>query len=82
MEAGYRVPGGWQAHNPDTFGPYWKRQYLFVAATMPNITFSDAGSEIARMFPGAEWLSSGMLHHNKPMVSHSWLKVRTMPLTE
>ncbi|GAX75453.1 hypothetical protein CEUSTIGMA_g2896.t1 [Chlamydomonas eustigma] len=75
MEAGYRVPGGWQTHNPDTFGPYWKRQYLFVAATMPNITFSDAGSEIARMFPEAEWLSSEMLHHNKAAVSHSWFEV-------
>ncbi len=76
MEAGYRVPGGWQKHDPSSFGPYWRRQYLFAAATMPSITFSDVGNEIQRLFPSLEWLSSEQLHLNNPQVAHSWIQAR------
>lgn len=70
------MPGGWDALDPETFGPYWRRQYVFVAATMPSITLSDVGSEIERMFPDVQWLSSELLHQSKPQLQHSWVEVR------
>ena len=72
---GYRVPGGWKALDPAAFGPYWKRQYMFVAATMPSIMLSDVGSEIQRMFPHLEWVASELLHQSKPRLHHTWLQV-------
>lgn len=76
MEAGYRVPGGWASKgDPSTFGPYWRRQYIFCAATMPSVTMSDVGSEIERMFPTVEWISSELLHQSNTLVEHSWLQV-------
>lgn len=72
---GYRVPGGWKALDPAAFGPYWKRQYMFVAATMPSIMLSDVGSEIQRMFPHLEWVASELLHQSKPRLHHAWLQV-------
>ena len=76
MEAGYRVPGGWASKgDPSSFGPYWRRQYVFCAATMPSVTMSDVGSEIERMFPTVEWISSELLHQSNSSVDHSWIQV-------
>jgi hypothetical protein len=74
-EAGYRVPKGWPAFDPSTFGPYWRRQYLFAAATMPSVMMSDVGNNIQRMFPDIEWVSSELLHQSKPRLQHTWQKV-------
>ncbi|KAG1671885.1 hypothetical protein FOA52_003452 [Chlamydomonas sp. UWO 241] len=75
QEAGYRLPGGWERMEGSTYGPYWRRQYLFVAATMPSITLSDVGADIQRMFPTIEWLSSELLHQSKPKIEHTWVAV-------
>lgn len=45
------------------YGPYFDRQYLFVAATMPALTKGDVGTELQKWFPGALWVSGDMLHH-------------------
>jgi len=57
------------------FGPYWRRQYVFAAATMPSITFSDVGSRINKLYPDAEWIATDALHTSKRQVLHSWLEV-------
>lgn len=44
------------------YGPYFKRQYLFIAATMPALTKGDVGIELQKRFPGALWVSGDMLH--------------------
>lgn len=44
------------------YGPYFKRQYLFIAATMPALTKGDVGVELQKRFPGALWVSGDMLH--------------------
>jgi len=56
-------------------GPYWKRQYVFAAATMPSITFSDVGSRIHKLYPEAEWIATDALHTSKRQVTHAWQKV-------
>ncbi|GIL99171.1 hypothetical protein Vretimale_4395 [Volvox reticuliferus] len=59
-----------RALDPDAkYGPYWRRQYIFSAATMPTITFSDVGSQIQKMYPDATWVSTELLHVSKPQVS-------------
>lgn len=74
LEAGFktRAPVAADAE----FGPYWRRQYVFVAATMPAITPDDVGSQIERLFPDAKWVASSALHTSKPSVQHTWLEVR------
>lgn len=57
------------------YGPYWRRQYIFVAATMPAVTSSDVGGEIQHMFPEATWIATDLLHQSKPVVQHSWIEV-------
>lgn len=73
LAAGFRAP------NPPgedaVLGPYWKRQYVFAAATMPSITFSDVGSRIHKLYPDAEWIATDALHTSKRQVAHHWLEV-------
>lgn len=73
------LAAGYRASRPPPegakLGPYWKRQYVFVAATMPAVTFSDVGSQIQHMYPQAEWVSTEALHTSKPNLSHSWVEV-------
>lgn len=54
------------------FGPYWKRQYVFVAATMPSLTKADVGNELQRRYKDAVWISGDLLHQSKPSVQHAW----------
>jgi hypothetical protein len=44
------------------YGPYFKRQHLFVAATLPALTKGDVGTELQKRFQGALWVSGEMLH--------------------
>ena len=57
------------------FGPYWRRQYVFVAATMPSILTADVGSVIQKLYPDAEWITGELLHRSKPQITHEWLQV-------
>jgi hypothetical protein len=59
-----------------TYGPYLKRQYLFVAATMPSLTKADVGMELQKRFKDAVWVSGDMLHQIKPHVEHVWRRLR------
>ena len=51
------------------FGPYFHRQYVFVAATMPAVTKSDVGTELLKRHKNALWISGDLLHKSKPEVS-------------
>lgn len=44
------------------YGPYFRRQHLFVAATMPALTKGDVGTELQKRFKGALWVSGDQLH--------------------
>ncbi|KAG2499282.1 hypothetical protein HYH03_002860 [Edaphochlamys debaryana] len=62
--------------DPDAkYGPYWRRQYIYAAATMPAVTYSDVGSMIQKAHPDAEWVSTELLHTSKPSVAHVWHEV-------
>lgn len=49
--------------------PLWRRQYVFVAATMPQEGGSTVGSTIERHFPSAVWLAGRRLHQPQAKVS-------------
>ncbi|KXZ56712.1 hypothetical protein GPECTOR_1g641 [Gonium pectorale] len=73
LAAGYKSR---RALDPDAkYGPYWRRQYIYSAATMPTITYSDVGSQIQKMHPDAVWVSTELLHQSKPQVQHAWHQV-------
>ncbi|KAG2443015.1 hypothetical protein HYH02_009431 [Chlamydomonas schloesseri] len=57
------------------YGPYWRRQYIYSAATLPAATYSDVGSAIAKAHPDAVWVSTDLLHASKPQVEHAWREV-------
>jgi hypothetical protein len=44
------------------YGPYFKRQYLFIAATMPALTKADVGTALQKRFQDAVWVSGNLLH--------------------
>lgn len=74
LQAGFKAP---DTLPPDqAFGPYWRRQYVFAAATMPSITFSDVGSRITKLYPDAEWLATDALHTSTRRLAHEWVQVR------
>ncbi len=58
------------------YGPYWRRQYIYAAATMPTATLSDVGAVIDRMHPDAVWATTDLLHQSKPQLAHAWHEVR------
>ncbi|CAL8464060.1 g3595 [Coccomyxa elongata] len=53
----------------------WKRQYLFVAATMPSGEGKTVAGDLARLFPDLLWLSGSSLHEAQRQVAHTWLPV-------
>lgn len=53
----------------------WRRQYVFVAATMPSALRGDTGAALKDRYPDALWLTGDLLHRSQPQVSHSWLHV-------
>lgn len=56
-------------------GPSWRRQYVFVAATMPAEGERSVGAEIAARFPQAAWLAGRQLHQSKRALEHAWRRV-------
>jgi hypothetical protein len=50
------------------YGPYRRRQWVFVAATMPSVTKGDIGTEIQERFSSATWVQGDLLHQSKPKV--------------
>ncbi|GFR41287.1 hypothetical protein Agub_g1802 [Astrephomene gubernaculifera] len=73
LAAGYKPK---RALDPEAkYGPYWRRQYIYSAATMPTITYSDVGSQIQKMHPDAVWVSTELLHQSKPHLEHKWQEV-------
>ena len=89
LDAGFKdapaAAGGEQQQREDTpwgerrqegvHGASWKRQYVFVAATMPAEGDTSVGAEIAARFPEAAWLSGRQLHQSKRAVEHDWRRV-------
>lgn len=60
---------------PGVHGPSWRRQYIFVAATMPSEGDHSVGAELAARFPDAAWLAGRQLHQSKRAVEHAWRRV-------
>lgn len=47
------------------------KQYVFVAATLPQSGKKTAGGVLKRMFPEATWISGAHLHRHNPRYSYS-----------
>ncbi|GBF91565.1 DEAD-box ATP-dependent RNA helicase [Raphidocelis subcapitata] len=80
LAAGWRRAGGARGSEqlpdgvPDAAAAL-RKQYAFVAATMPAFSKEDAGSELARRYKAAAWIAGDLLHQSKPALSHEWVDV-------
>lgn len=53
------------------------KQYVFVAATLPQSGKKTAGGVLKRMFPDAVWVSGTYLHRHNPRLERRWIEVTT-----
>ncbi|KAJ3677467.1 hypothetical protein LUZ60_003191 [Juncus effusus] len=53
------------------------KQYVFVAATLPQSGKKTAGGVLKRMFPEAFWVSGAHLHRHNPRLEQRWIEVTT-----
>jgi hypothetical protein len=67
-EADRRTSSKHASSSGRNFGPYFHRQYVFVAATMPAMTKSDVGTELQKRHKNAVWISGDLLHKSRPEV--------------
>lgn len=51
------------------------KQYIFVAATLPENGKRTAGGELKRLFPEATWISGLYLHRHNPRLEQKWVEV-------
>ncbi|XP_002460168.1 DEAD-box ATP-dependent RNA helicase 22 [Sorghum bicolor] len=51
------------------------KQYVFVAATLPQSGKRTAGGVLKRMFPDAVWVSGTYLHCHNPRLERRWIEV-------
>ncbi|XP_057457411.1 DEAD-box ATP-dependent RNA helicase 22 isoform X2 [Lotus japonicus] len=51
------------------------KQYIFVAATLPENGKKTAGGILKHMFPGAKWVSGNYLHCHNPRLEQRWIEV-------
>lgn len=51
------------------------KQYIFVAATLPENGKRTAGGVLKRMFPDAKWVSGNYLHQHSPRLEQKWIEV-------
>ncbi|KAI3696527.1 hypothetical protein L1987_79545 [Smallanthus sonchifolius] len=51
------------------------KQYIFVAATLPENGKRTAGGELKRLFPDATWVSGLYLHRHNPRLEQNWIEV-------
>ncbi|KAK4358205.1 hypothetical protein RND71_023815 [Anisodus tanguticus] len=51
------------------------KQYIFVAATLPENGKRTAGGILKRMFPDATWVSGNYLHQHSPRLEQKWIEV-------
>ncbi|KAJ6795986.1 DEAD-box ATP-dependent RNA helicase 22 [Iris pallida] len=51
------------------------KQYIFVAATLPENGKKTAGGVLRRMFPDAIWVSGNYLHRHSPRLEQRWIEV-------
>ncbi|XVF44081.1 hypothetical protein PTKIN_Ptkin02bG0091700 [Pterospermum kingtungense] len=53
------------------------KQYIFVAATLPDNGKKTAGAVLKKMFSDANWISGNYLHYHNPRLKVNWIEVTT-----
>lgn len=51
------------------------KQYIFVAATLPESGKKTAGGMLKRLYPEATWVSGSFLHRHNPRLEQRWIEV-------
>ncbi|CAM6113199.1 unnamed protein product [Calypogeia fissa] len=51
------------------------KQYIFVAATLPNSGKKSPGALLKRLFPDAKTVNGNLLHFHNPRLKHRWVEV-------
>jgi len=51
------------------------KQYIFVAATLPQAGKRTPGAVLRQKFPEASWVNGHLLHCHNPRLEHQWVEV-------
>lgn len=51
------------------------KQYIFVAATLPQAGKSSPGAVLKQKFPAMTWVNGNLLHRHNPTLEHRWVQV-------
>ena len=51
------------------------KQYIFVAATLPQAGKSSPGAVLKQKFPAMTWVNGNLLHCHNPTLEHRWVQV-------
>jgi len=51
------------------------KQYIFVAATLPQAGKSSPGAVLKQKFPAMSWIHGNLLHRHNPTLEHRWVQV-------
>lgn len=51
------------------------KQYIFVAATLPQAGKSSPGAVLKLKFPAMTWVHGNLLHRHNPTLEHRWVQV-------
>lgn len=51
------------------------KQYVFVAATLPQSGKSSPGAVLKQKFPAMTWIHGNLLHRHNPTLEHRWVQV-------
>lgn len=51
------------------------KQYIFIAATLPQAGKSSPGAVLKLKFPAMTWVSGNLLHRHNPTLEHRWVQV-------
>ena len=56
-------------------GSDWRRQYVFVAATMPAEGKKSTAADLRAAYPEAAWLAGPQLHQTQRQIEHRWIYI-------
>lgn len=51
------------------------KQYIFVAATLPQAGKSSPAAVLKQKFPSMAWVNGNLLHRHNPTLEHRWVQV-------
>ena len=73
IEAGYHSPT--KQLTPSTGRPFWRRQIILAGSTISSLGTKNVRSEISKIFPAAQVISTANLHKTSTRLDCNWIEI-------